>query len=219
MKAPSPGSGCCAAYCAPSTSTPSTATGLDPALLQALPRATIDDAAKARVVVTLTGDLREELPILFLRLRESAVRYQRTIVELAFGASALRSVADVSLPVRPGEAHLVAQALVDGVLPQGGVFDAGRARPARETSSVTAKAWSSSSVDRTSPSRPRSWSAPFEVLATEFSRATFLPALRRANLMGALDMGLGPRLRPGRGFDAERGGRDTAGPTRGHARR
>ena len=63
--------------------------GLDAALLQALPRATIDEAANARVVVTLTGDLREELPILFLRLRESAVRYQRSIVELAFGASAL----------------------------------------------------------------------------------------------------------------------------------
>jgi len=39
--------------------------GLSAALIQALPRATIDEAAKARVVVTLTGDLREELPILF----------------------------------------------------------------------------------------------------------------------------------------------------------
>ena len=94
--------------------------GLDPALIQALPRATIDEAANAAVVVTLTGDLREELPILFLRLRESAVRYHRSIVELAFGASALRSVARVSLPVRPGEAHLVAQALGErGAVPQG----------------------------------------------------------------------------------------------------
>ncbi len=107
--------------------------GLDAALLQALPRATIDEAANARVVVTLTGDLREELPILFLRLRESAVRYQRSIVELAFGASALRSVAAVSLPVRPGEAHLVAQALGDGALPLDVAFSQGELDSARDT--------------------------------------------------------------------------------------
>ena len=182
--------------------------GLDPALLQALPRATIDDAAKARVVVTLTGDLREELPILFLRLRESAVRYQRTIVELAFGASALRSVADVSLPVRPGEAHLVAQALVDGVLPQGGVLTQGeldRARDLIGDGEGVVFVVGRPNIAESAEVMERA----VEVLATEFSRATFLPALRRANLMGALDMGLGPRLRPGRGFDAERGGRDT----------
>ncbi len=45
-------------------------------------------------------------------------------------------------------------------------------------------------------------------LAAQFPQATFLPALRRANVMGALDMGLAPRLRPGRGFDAASTGRD-----------
>jgi NADH-quinone oxidoreductase subunit G len=39
-------------------------------------------------------------------------------------------------------------------------------------------------------------------LAEAFPAATFLPALRRANVRGALDMGLAPRLRPGRGYDA-----------------
>ena len=59
-------------------------------------------------MVTLTGDLREELPVLFLRLRESVVkRRQRTLVELRFGAerAALASPTS-SLPVRPGEAHV-----------------------------------------------------------------------------------------------------------------
>ena len=45
--------------------------------------------------------------------------------------------------------------------------------------------------------------------AERFPHATFLPALRRSNVMGALDMGLGPRLRPGRGYDASCEGRDT----------
>jgi len=181
--------------------------GLNAALLQALPRATIDEAANARVVVTLTGDLREELPILFLRLRESAVRYQRPIVEVAFGASALRSVASVSLPVRPGEAHLVAQALGDGTLPQGVVFTQGELDAARQLIGdgegvvfVVGRPNITESADV--------MDYAVRLLATQFSRAKFLPALRRANVMGATDMGLGPQLRPGRGFDAESGGRD-----------
>ncbi len=47
------------------------------------------------------------------------------------------------------------------------------------------------------------------MLAERFSGATFLPALRRSNVMGALDMGLAPTLRPGRGFEAGDQGRDT----------
>jgi NADH-quinone oxidoreductase subunit G len=183
--------------------------GLDGALLQALPRATIDEAANARVVVTLCGDLREELPILFLRLRESAVRYQRSVVELAFGASALRSVAQISLPVRPGEAHLVAKALGDGTLPLGVVFTQSELNDARDLIGDNGEgvvfvvgrpnlAESSKIIENA-----------VRLLATQFPRATFLPALRRSNVMGALDMGLAPQLRPGRGYDAEGVGRDT----------
>ncbi len=181
--------------------------GLDAALLQALPRATIDEAANARVVVTLTGDLREELPILFLRLRESAVRYQRSIVELAFGASALRAVADVSLPVRPGEAHLVAQALSDGTLPLDVAFSQGELDEARALIGdgngvvfVVGRPNIAESADVIELAVRR--------LATHFPHATFLPALRRGNVMGALDMGLAPKLRPGRGFDVASTGRD-----------
>jgi NADH-quinone oxidoreductase subunit G len=184
--------------------------GLDPVLLQALPKATIDEAANAAVVVTLTGDLREELPILFLRLRESAVRYHRSIVELAFGASALRSVARVSLPVRPGEAHLVAQTLGErGAVPQGlavpendlnearqllgesgdgVVFVVGRANIAEDAQVIE---------------------NAIRLLAQRYPKAKFLPALRRANVNGALDMGLSPRLRAGRGFEKSATGRDT----------
>ncbi|MGB9113218.1 MAG: 2Fe-2S iron-sulfur cluster-binding protein, partial [Acidimicrobiales bacterium] len=44
-----------------------------------LPHATIDAATRARVLVTLTGDLREELPILFLRLKLAAEHGLRII--------------------------------------------------------------------------------------------------------------------------------------------
>ena len=45
--------------------------GLPADLVLGLPRATIDEACQAPVLVTLAGDLREELPVLFLRLREA----------------------------------------------------------------------------------------------------------------------------------------------------
>lgn len=186
--------------------------GLDGALLQALPRATIDEAAHARVVVTLTGDLREELPVLFLRLRENFIKRHNSLVEFAFGQSALRSLASVALSVRPGEAHLVAQALArsDGPVPKGShvtesdlnetrrllgdgdgvVFVVGRPNMAEDAVVME---------------------SAIRTLAERFTRATFLPALRRANVMGALDMGLGPSLRPGRGYENHDTGRDTPG--------
>jgi NADH-quinone oxidoreductase subunit G len=185
--------------------------GLDGAMIQALPAATIDEAAHARVVVTLTGDVREELPVLFLRLRENFVQRKNSLIEFTFGPSALASLAAVSMPVRPGEAHVVAKALTSadgkvakestitdaqldaarhliGERGEGVVFIVGRPNMA-ESASVIETA--------------------IRTLAEAFPAATFLPALRRANVRGALDMGLGPRLRPGRGYDGAGQGRST----------
>jgi NADH-quinone oxidoreductase subunit G len=184
--------------------------GLDPALLQALPRATIDDAANAAVVVTLTGDLREELPILFLRLREGAVRYHHSIVELAFGASALRSVARVSLLVRPGEAHLVAQALGErGAVPQGLAVHENDLNEARQLLGDTGDGVVFVVGRPNIAEGAKVIENAIRILAERYPKATFLPALRRSNVNGALDMGLSPRLRAGRGFDKSATGRDT----------
>jgi len=185
--------------------------GLDASLLQALPRATIDEAASARTVVTLTGDLREELPILFLRLRESAVRRHNSIVELAFGSSALTSVAAVSLPVRAGEAHVVAQALGQsgGGVPHGAAFAEDELLEARRLIGETGDGV----VFVVGRPNVAEGAAVIETavryLAERFPDAKFLTALRRSNVVGALDMGLAPRLRPGRGFDPAASGRGT----------
>jgi NADH-quinone oxidoreductase subunit G len=184
--------------------------GLDGALLQGLPTATIDEAANARVVVTLTGDLREELPVLFLRLRENFVKRQNALVEFTFGSSALRSLATVSLPVRPGEAHVVAEALTknDGSMPKGSIVSDADLAETRRLLGESGEgvvfvvgrpnmAEDASVLERT-----------IRILAEHFSSATFLPALRRSNVIGALDMGLGPKLRPGRGYAGAEDGRD-----------
>ena len=184
--------------------------GLDGALIQALPRATIDEAARASTVVTLTGDLREELPVLFLRLRESAVKHGNSLVELAFGASALSAVAKVSLPVRPGEAHVVAQALGQsgGGVPQGVAFGEDDLLEARRLIGDTGEGVVFVVGRPNAAEGAAVIESAVRYLAERFPAATFLPALRRSNVMGALDMGLSPQLLPGRGFDASSTGRD-----------
>ncbi|HWD96027.1 MAG TPA: NADH-quinone oxidoreductase subunit NuoG [Acidimicrobiales bacterium] len=185
--------------------------GLDGGLLQALPKATIDEAANARVVMTLTGDLREELPVLFLRLRENFVQRHNNLIEFSFGPSGLRPVAAVTMPVRPGEAHVVAKALTTN-----------DARVAKESTVTDAQLDEARALLGESgegvvfivgrPNFAESavvMETAIRTLAERFTGAKFLPALRRGNVMGALDMGLGPRLRPGHGYDASCEGRDT----------
>jgi NADH-quinone oxidoreductase subunit G len=176
--------------------------GLDAALLQSLPKASIDEAASAKTVVTLTGDLREELPILFLRLRESAVQKHNNLVEFSFGASALRSVARLSLPVRPGEAHLVARALAGGVLAKGLALAQGELDEARHLVGETGEGVVFVVGRPNVAERAEVMESAIRQLAEGFPAATFLPALRRSNVNGALDMGLSPQLLPGRGFNA-----------------
>ena len=183
--------------------------GLDPALLQALAPATIDDAVAAPVVVTLTGDLREELPVLFLRLREAVVKHGHDLIEFGFGASALRALARWSLPVRPGEAHLVAAALAGENPAPGLAASDADLRAARERLGDAGEGVvfvvGRPNLAEGAPVMERA----IRVLAERFPAARFLPVLRRANVRGALDMGLAPGLRPGRGVAPSPAGRDT----------
>ena len=184
--------------------------GLDPVLLQALPRATIDEAASARTVVTMTGDLREELPILFLRLRESAVRGQSALVEFAFGPSALRSAAKLSLVVRPGEAHLCARCITDSAdAPTGVAFTNEELFEARRLIGESGEGVVFVVGRPNLAEDPRVLEDAIRRFAERYPDAKFLVGLRRSNVAGALDMGLSPRLRPGRGFALDSRGRDT----------
>ncbi len=184
--------------------------GLDPVLLQALTTATIDEAATATTVVTLTGDLREELPVLFLRLRENFTKRSHSLVEFAFSPSALRPLAKVSLSTRPGEAHIIAKAIADGSeAPVGLACSDEQISAARELMGDTGAGVVFVVARPNLAEDPRVIESAIRTFAERYPDAKFLPALRRSNVRGALDMGLAPRLRPGRGFAAEVTGRDT----------
>ena len=67
------------------------ADGLPAELLQ-LPRATIDEAAAASTVVLLGPDLKEELPVLYLRLRHAAQQGRTRLIELGPVATGLTTL-------------------------------------------------------------------------------------------------------------------------------
>jgi NADH-quinone oxidoreductase subunit G len=175
--------------------------GLPPEFVLGLPRATIDQAATADTVVLLSGDLREELPVLFLRLRSAVVDGDLSVVELSPQTTSLTPYAAASLRYRAGEASglaaavVVADGAVDGAPAPEGV-DADVLAEARRL--VTAE---NVVVVVGRPSLAEDAALVAEAaqrFAAALPNALFLPALRRGNVNGALDMGLAPGLLPGR---------------------
>jgi NADH-quinone oxidoreductase subunit G len=148
-----------------------------PASVFELPQATIADAASATTVVLLAPDLKEELPVLYLRLRDAAERRRTRIVELAPMTSGMTPYAWVSEPTLPGTQAATARSLlsrpeVAEQLAAGPVVVVvGRSNLAESPEHVMA------AVD--------------EVLA-HVPTATVLPVLRRGNVRGALAAGLAP---------------------------
>ncbi len=199
--------------------------GLPAELVLGLPAATIDDAATAGTVVLLCGDVREELPVLFLRLREAAVGGKTALLEISPRGTSLTSCAAASLRYVPGEAAALVRRLTAGAAGAAGTAGGedpslASARRLLESDDVVVVAGR--------PSLAEDGALVAEALlelAHGLPRARFLCALRRGNVRGALDMGLAPGLLPGRvtleaggdwyraawGSVPERRGLDTAG--------
>ncbi len=172
--------------------------GLPAEVVLGLPRATIDDACAAPAVLLLAPDLKEELPILYLRLREAAVDKGVPLVEIVPSTTGLTKHAAVTLVHRPGEAAAVARALARDQIPPdgaGGVSaaDLGRAAELLGQDGVVIV------LGRPSLAEPANATVDAAgVLARAMPGARFLSALRRGNVHGALDMGLAPGILPGR---------------------
>ena len=183
--------------------------GLPADLVAALPRATIDQVCGARLVLTIAPDVKEELPVLYIRLRDAVVEKGVPLIELAPMSSGLSAVASQSLLYRPGELGALALALTSAGPASSDVAGV----PAAEVEKARAAIAAASRAGEAAPSgqpavavvlgRPSLAEASTGAVQAALALAglpgvAFLPALRRSNVHGAIDAGLAPGLLPGR---------------------
>ena len=198
--------------------------GLPAEVVLGLPRATIDDACRSGGTIILCGpDPKEDLGALYLRLRHAVVQDGATLIELTPHRTGLSNIAAHSLSPRPGEVGDLAAALVAAATnpepavgyaqqdPGTSLGGSGYARQehsggsgyARQKHSLLAAARDISGpvtvvLGRASLSESADATVDAAVALSALPEVSFLSALRRGNIHGALDAGLAPGLLPGR---------------------
>ena len=176
--------------------------GIAADLVLGLPKTTIAAAvAPGSVIVLMAPDPKEELPTLFLRLRHAAVESGVTIVEITPTASSLSTHASLSIHPAPGSLGAVTEAMANQSFGTavGGIDGSDLEAVANLISKGSADG---SNVTVIVGRSNLAESADFvgdavQSLLRLAPEAKFLPALRRGNLMGALEMGLTPQFGPG----------------------
>lgn len=158
-------------------------------------RATIDEACSADAVVLIAPDLKEELPVLFLRLREAAVDKGVPFIEISPQPTSFTSLAKVHIGYRAGDAAAVGEALTSTSAEVAGVEESTlkQARAILKSAEKVVVVFGRQSM----ADNGRGIVDTVTTLAKS-KKTKFLPALRRSNVMGALDMGLTPGMLPGR---------------------
>ena len=148
-----------------------------PASVFSYSQATIDSACAGGTVILLAPDLKEELPVLYLRLRDAVQKKRIRLIEVSSHETGLTKYAWKSVRAESGTtaqvvAALLAEAEISTQLASGSVVVvAGRPNLA-EAASHTMEA-----IDAVVAAAPS---------------ASVLPVLRRGNVRGALSLGLAP---------------------------
>jgi NADH-quinone oxidoreductase subunit G len=156
-----------------------------PSRILSYPGATIDATCASSTIVLLSPDIKEELPVLYLRLRDAATKKKARIIELSTHSTGMTPYTWKSLRYEPGNAadavrSMLADSEMAHQLASGSVtVVAGRGNLAENSEHVM---------------------AAVDALMSAHAEAKVLPVLRRGNVRGALSLGLAPRD----GMDAAR---------------
>jgi NADH-quinone oxidoreductase subunit G len=169
--------------------------GLPADVALGLPAATIPDLDTAAAIVVAGIDLKEELPVLYLRVKRAAEELGVPLIEIAPRDQGLTRYASVSLRAVPGEqderARQLVTALGGGAASDADVAEAAARLDGRSGDVVVVLGRSDVAESADATVRVA------EALAG-LPGAKFLVALRRGNVRGALDLGLAPGFLPGR---------------------
>jgi NADH-quinone oxidoreductase subunit G len=196
--------------------------GLPGDLVASLPRATIDQVCEAPIIITVAPDIKEELPVLYLRLRHAVVEKQASLIELSPVPTGLSPLAAQRLRYVPGELGTLVRALcadspvandVAGVAAEeverarlaissaknADAASAGQAGARPEQAGMAGAAPRVAVVlGRPSLAEPSAGAVEAALTLAALAGVSFLPVLRRSNVNGAIDLGLSPGLLPGR---------------------
>jgi NADH-quinone oxidoreductase subunit G len=182
--------------------------GLPAEAVLGLPAATIDDVCRPKGTVVLLGpDLKEELPVLFLRLRHAVTWDEATVIEVSPHRTGTTDLAGIALHPRPGtQAHAVRAVLdsSDTGVPGGPTIHEATGVPPdllRQAGALLDAAEGPITVVLGRQSLSESPDALVDAASVLLERrpdTRFLVTLRRGNVRGALDLGLAPGLLPGR---------------------
>ena len=160
--------------------------GIDAHLAAAITnRATLGDLDGAATIVLWGPDLKETLPVLYLRVRK-AVRNGANLVVVSPYATGLDSIATHVVAYRAGSGPEALRKISQGV----GAYEA--VRQTIESGPVVAL------LGRTSMAEDERLVEAVAAFSRTLTDAKVLPLLTRGNVFGALDMGLAPNLLPGR---------------------
>ncbi len=172
-----------------------------PAAVFDLPGATIDEVCRPGGTVLYVGpDPKEELPVLFLRLKHAAQRDRVRIVEVTPTSTSLTPYSAAGVRPRPGELAAVAEALVAGDAPADGVAGVS-ADDLRAAAAVLGAADGPVTVVLGRANLAESPQVVLDAAAalSALPGVRFLPAVRRGNVRGAVTAGMAPGRLPGGG--------------------
>jgi NADH-quinone oxidoreductase subunit G len=186
--------------------------GLPAEVVTGVPRAVLSDVDRARAIVLLAPDLKEELPVAYLRLRRAAEDLHVPLIELSAAGSGLSRYATVRLRHLPGEADVLAERLVDAVTGSGdptgdddldaavGLLTPGGpgVSPGTAAQAVEGEKYTLVVLGRPSAAEPAGPTVRAAAALSRLPGARFLSALRRGNVHGGIDLGLVPGMLPGR---------------------
>ena len=183
--------------------------GLPAELVLGTPRALISDCDRAAGILLLGPDLKEELPVLYLRVRRAAEDLGVPLIEITARDTGLTRYADAIVRAVPGEERSAVDRVLralEGDAPVTG----SDGRPIALSQAAEAIRGRDGGL-LVLLGRPSVATAPAvieDAVARLVGRPAtrFLSTLRRANVHGALDLGLAPGFLPGRvTLDAGRG--------------